>query len=296
MTASKATLCAGVARGKRRVWPRRTWCSSCITRTKRWASVWQCSRTKAGLMRRTGRRSQLTQAVGTSSLASTRKSWRRAPRAWLRAGTASRTRRTRSWASAAVVIGSPRGRTGRGPTDRPETVRDGAWGGRAGRSAGTARRAPRRGRGACRCPRLRPRRRRPPGVRGCRLPLSPARDGVRGAPGCASPFLLARGRRPRFRAGPRRRSSPSGRAVPWRGAWVGRTCSCRRTRKRSPGRTARETVILELGGTDMLWSTQGGPLEDGVVMAETLLPDRGPGGRGSRPRSGRRSRSARRRP
>ena len=39
MTASKATLCAGVTRGKRRVWPSSTWCSSCITRTKRCASV-----------------------------------------------------------------------------------------------------------------------------------------------------------------------------------------------------------------------------------------------------------------
>ena len=56
----------------------------------------QCSSTKRGLTRRTGRRSQVTHAVGTSTLASTRKSCRSAPRAWLRAGTASSTRRTRA--------------------------------------------------------------------------------------------------------------------------------------------------------------------------------------------------------
>ncbi len=205
MTASKATLCAGVTRGNRRVWPRRTWCSSCITRTKRWASVRQCSSTKRGLTRRTGRRSQLTQAVGTSSLASTRKSCRSAPRAWLRAGTASRTRRTRDSASAGVVIGRPPGRRERGPAGRRARARGGGTAGRAAPSGARGRRGPRRAEGA-----------------GCvASPMSssrktPRRPGHAGLPQCLLEVALQRLRPPPRAAHARRGLAGGGEDVPGR--------------------------------------------------------------------------------
>ena len=50
MTASKAMLCAGVTRGKRRVWARTTCQISCITSRNRCSSRAQCSATKSGLI------------------------------------------------------------------------------------------------------------------------------------------------------------------------------------------------------------------------------------------------------
>ena len=163
MTASKATLCAGVTRGKRRVWPRSTWCSSCITRTKRCASVRQCSSTKRGLTRRTGRRSQLTQAVGTSSVASTLKSCRSAPRAWLAGGDG-----VEDAAHESVGVGSG-GHRGFLREEQDEGVRVderaarcGETAGRAARNGARARPARRRAEGAGRSRRRCPRRGRRP--------------------------------------------------------------------------------------------------------------------------------------
>ena len=68
MSASKAMLCARVTRGNSRVWPRMTWCSSCMTSRNRCSSRAQYCSTKVGFRDRRERAPTSTAAVGTVSV------------------------------------------------------------------------------------------------------------------------------------------------------------------------------------------------------------------------------------